>query len=151
MSRSCWITTILCLATTTTILALVTPTLSRCRSAIPPRPQQLLQHHRQWSNSHDSFGVLLNMVTNDEDAAVQSKNTNILQTIWKRMDTLEAAGLNDEFAEYPPLVSRGGGFKRFMIIMAVGMAYKWYRARFINKVRDDSLSTQEQCITIRLI
>lgn len=62
------------------------------------------------------------------------KKNNIFLTIWKRMDTLEAAGLKDEFAEYPPLASRGGGFKRFMIIMAVGMAYKWYRARFINKV-----------------
>ncbi len=79
----------------------------------------------------------------DNDAVVQSNNNqnkkpNFFQTIWNRMDTLEAAGLNDEFSQYPPLVSRGGGFKRFMIIMAVGMAYKWYRARFINKVRDET-------------
>jgi hypothetical protein len=63
-----------------------------------------------------------------------NENDNIFQTIWKRMDTLEAAGLKNEFAEHPPLMSRGGGFKRFVIIMVVGMAYKWYRARFINKV-----------------
>jgi hypothetical protein len=68
-------------------------------------------------------------------AEASSKANNLLVTIWNRMDTLQASGINKEFAEYPPLVSRGGGFKRFMVIMAVGMAYKWYRARFINKVR----------------
>jgi hypothetical protein len=70
------------------------------------------------------------------EMAMDSSNEkcNIFQTIWKRMDTLEAAGLNNEFVEHPPLMSRGGGFKRFVIIMVVGMAYKWYRARFINKV-----------------
>jgi hypothetical protein len=89
------------------------------------------------------------------------KNLNskhIWKTIWDRMDTLESAGftnsnmqqqeqqqcLEDTIRQdknevikpyYPPLVARGGGFKRFMILMALGMAYKWYRARFINKVR----------------
>lgn len=77
---------------------------------------------------HQSFVSLEMAVENSNE------NDNIFQTIWKRMDTLEAAGLKNEFAEHPPLMSRGGGFKRFVIIMVVGMAYKWYRARFINKV-----------------
>ena len=143
MNRTCWITviTILCLAlaapTTVFALALVSPTLSRCRSPIACRPQYQ-QQQRQWSQCPGSF-VSLNMDSHDnhDHGIHRSKSSvkNIFLSIWKRMDTLETAGLKDEFAEYPVLVSRGGGFKRFMIIMALGMAYKWYRARFINKVR----------------
>jgi hypothetical protein len=57
-------------------------------------------------------------------------------TIWKRLDdTVEASGVAEDYPDHPPLVQRGFGFRRFLIIMAVGMLYKWYRARFINKVR----------------
>jgi hypothetical protein len=110
---------------------------------VPPQP--LAQQHMATSAASVyatiSTSPLFALQQKDNEVAIGSKmtdsaksNNNLLVKIWNRMDTLEASGINKEFAEHPPLVSRGGGFKRFMIIMAVGMAYKWYRARFINKV-----------------
>lgn len=58
-----------------------------------------------------------------------------LQDIWQRTDTLESSGLNDLYPEHPPLVSRGGGLKRWAAFFVIGFLIKWYRARFINKVR----------------
>ena len=100
-----------------TTLCIVVAAAATAFAFVPPKPVAL----------RPSF-VSLHLASSNE-------NDNIFQKAWKRMDTLEAAGINDEFAANPPLMSRGGGFKRFMVIMAFGVAYKWYRARFINKVR----------------
>jgi len=53
--------------------------------------------------------------------------------ILDRMDTLKSAGFvgTDSFR---PLVMRGPGFKRIALFLLVGFMYKWYRARFINKI-----------------
>lgn len=113
-------------------------------------PQPLAQQHRsattatittiRYLQSNENNNININNI-NDSHATSKSvttapttTTTTVLQNIWNRMDTLEASGINRDYANHPPLVQRGGGFKRFMVIMTVGMAYKWYRARFINKI-----------------
>jgi len=49
--------------------------------------------------------------------------------IWERMDTMKAAGLCDNGME--PLQS---GFKTNVGLLVAAFLFKWYRARFINKV-----------------
>jgi len=58
---------------------------------------------------------------------------SMISRIFNRFDTLEAAGLKSP--DQPPvLLARGGGFKRTVILLLLAFAYKWYRARFINKI-----------------
>lgn len=49
--------------------------------------------------------------------------------VWERMDTMKAAGLCDNGME--PLQS---GFKTNVGLLVAAFLFKWYRARFINKV-----------------
>jgi hypothetical protein len=70
------------------------------------------------------------MSKTDEPSQIQSRLARIVQ----RFDTLEAAGFKSP--DQPPvLLARGGGFKRTVIFLVLAFSYKWYRARFINKVR----------------
>jgi hypothetical protein len=56
-----------------------------------------------------------------------------LEMVIDRLDTLKSAGLVDPNSPRP-LLMRGPGFKRIFFWLFVGFMYKWYRARFINKV-----------------
>ena len=51
------------------------------------------------------------------------------EQVWERMDTMKAAGLCDNGME--PLQS---GFKTNVGLLIAAFLFKWYRARFINKV-----------------
>ena len=50
--------------------------------------------------------------------------------VWERMDTLKAAGLYDD-----GMVPMRSGFKTNVGLLVAAFMFKWYRARFINKVR----------------
>ena len=52
--------------------------------------------------------------------------------IWNRMDTLKAAGLYDN--EEDGLIPMQSGFKMNVGLLVGAFLFKWYRARFINKV-----------------
>jgi hypothetical protein len=61
---------------------------------------------------------------------------NKLERVLDRLDTLKTAGFVDSTSSSRrPLMMRGPGFKRIAFWLFVGFMYKWYRARFINKVR----------------
>lgn len=51
--------------------------------------------------------------------------------LWERMDTLRAAGLYNEEDGLVPMQS---GFKSNVGLLFAAFMFKWYRARFINKV-----------------
>lgn len=57
-----------------------------------------------------------------------------LEKILDRLDTLKSAGFVDSNSA-SPLLMRGPGFKRIFFWLFIGFMYKWYRARFINKVK----------------
>jgi hypothetical protein len=57
-----------------------------------------------------------------------------LEKVVDRLDTLKSAGLLVDPNSPRPLLMRGPGFKRIFFWLFVGFMYKWYRARFINKV-----------------
>jgi hypothetical protein len=63
------------------------------------------------------------------------KHNLTIQRLWDRMDTLKAAGFKSNDNSTPVLLSRGGGLKAWVIFLTLAWCYKWYRARFINKVR----------------
>lgn len=48
---------------------------------------------------------------------------------WKRMDTMQAAGLSKE-----GVVPMQSGFKTNVMLLVGAFLFKWYRARFITKV-----------------
>lgn len=50
---------------------------------------------------------------------------------WERMDTMKAAGLTND----PELVPMNAGFKTNVGLLVGAFLFKWYRARFVNKVR----------------
>ena len=50
---------------------------------------------------------------------------------WERMDTMKAAGLSND----PELVPMNAGFKTNVGLLVGAFLFKWYRARFVNKVR----------------
>mmetsp|Transcript_24183 Transcript_24183/g.51283 ORF Transcript_24183/g.51283 Transcript_24183/m.51283 type:complete len:139 (-) Transcript_24183:45-461(-) len=50
---------------------------------------------------------------------------------WERMDTLKAAGLYDNKDGLEPMQS---GFKTNVGLLFAAFMFKWYRARFINKL-----------------
>lgn len=108
-SRLCWLG--LVLAST----AAFAPPTFRTHPSIVVTPRQL------------SF-----MKKNSEE---QSNNVfERLEKVVDRLDTLKSAGLVDSNSA-PPLLMRGPGFKRIFFWLFVGFMYKWYRARFINKVK----------------
>ena len=76
-----------------------------------------------------------------------------LVKIIDRFDTLKSAGyVNSGPSSRRPLVMRGPGFKRIAFWLFVGFMYKWYRARFINKVRTveiTCLCTTTFCLVVR--
>lgn len=55
----------------------------------------------------------------------------LIENVLKRFDTLEASGLKKEYPNHPPLAA---GMKTYAFWITVAFAYKWYRARFINKI-----------------
>jgi hypothetical protein len=65
----------------------------------------------------------------DQSSTVFKRPEKVLD----RLDTLKSAGLVDPNSPRP-LLMRGPGFKRIFFWLFVGFMYKWYRARFINKV-----------------
>jgi hypothetical protein len=85
------------------------------------------------SAARTSFLVKVPATTIPYMAKNSEEDSSRLLRIIKRFDTLDAAGFNEP--DQPPvLVARGGGFKRTVAFLVLGFAYKWYRARFINKV-----------------
>mmetsp|Transcript_21620 Transcript_21620/g.35141 ORF Transcript_21620/g.35141 Transcript_21620/m.35141 type:complete len:315 (-) Transcript_21620:283-1227(-) len=53
--------------------------------------------------------------------------------VWERMDTMKAAGLYDDDDD-DGLVPMQMGFKRNVGLLVAAFMFKWYRARFINKI-----------------
>ena len=53
------------------------------------------------------------------------------QLVWERMDTFKAAGLYDDDSNLVPMQS---GFKSNVGLLVGAFLFKWYRARFINKI-----------------
>jgi len=51
--------------------------------------------------------------------------------VWERMDTMKAAGLCDDGDGMVPMQA---GFKRNVGLLFAAFMFKWYRARFINKI-----------------
>lgn len=56
--------------------------------------------------------------------------------VWERMDTLKSAGFYED-GELAPLQA---GFKRNVALLVAAFLFKWYRARYITKVRSSSES-----------
>lgn len=72
-----------------------------------------------------------NLSEDDDDASL--KQPTLIRKVWKRFDTLESAGLLEN-AEERPLLMRGPGLKKAIILFGIAFLWKWYRARFINKI-----------------
>ena len=60
--------------------------------------------------------------------------------VWERMDTLRSAGLYDD-----GMMPMHSGFKTNVGLLIAAFMFKWYRARFINKVRG-SACLQVLCV-----
>lgn len=61
---------------------------------------------------------------------------------WERMDTLKSAGLCDD-----GMMPMRSGFKTNVGLLVAAFMFKWYRARFINKV---SVCPSRQYFTLTL-
>lgn len=87
------------------------------------------------NNNHNKHQLQLH---DGDDHPPQNNNSNNKLKQWlQRFDTLEAAGLNEEYKENPPLAQRGGGkggLKKWVGIFSLLMLYRWYRTKFINKI-----------------
>mmetsp|Transcript_15098 Transcript_15098/g.27281 ORF Transcript_15098/g.27281 Transcript_15098/m.27281 type:complete len:324 (+) Transcript_15098:185-1156(+) len=73
-----------------------------------------------------------------KDSSSSSITTTVRQRIrkaglkvWERMDTMKAAGLYDDDDGLVPMQM---GFKRNVGLLVAAFMFKWYRARFINKI-----------------
>jgi hypothetical protein len=53
------------------------------------------------------------------------------KTAWERMDTMKSAGLVEECGDLVPMEA---GFKTNVGLLLGAFLFKWYRARFVNKV-----------------
>ena len=88
--------------------------------------------HRQATTINNKRVPFLLLQSSENDA--NAENFNLFQQVWRRTDTLEVSGINQEYAQNPPLASRGFGVKRWLLVALGAFLFKWYRARFINKV-----------------
>ena len=70
--------------------------------------------------------------TTTTSTSVRQRIKNVGRTTWDRMDTMKAAGLYDDNED--GLVPMQAGFKSNVGLLVGAFLFKWYRARFINKV-----------------
>jgi len=68
-----------------------------------------------------------NMFTQQQQAYPEVAKDNVVQRVWNRLNTLKSAG-------YPDDASRQISAKGGIILFCAAFCYKWYRARFINKI-----------------
>ncbi|KAL7495813.1 hypothetical protein ACHAWT_006311 [Skeletonema menzelii] len=94
-----------------------------------PSLQQIMHNRRQQINDHDdTTAATMISSTTTRRQRIQSK----LLQLYKRTNTLQAAGLyNDNNNDPQPLQA---GFKSNVMILVGAFLFKWYRARFINKI-----------------
>lgn len=73
-------------------------------------------------------GGLHVLASTSKNESEDDKKT-LVQRVWARLDTLESAGLKDQ-------TNLQGGFtiKQTLVFFGVAFLWKWYRARYINKV-----------------
>lgn len=94
----------------------------------------LLAHE---NGNSDLVPSLLAFTRESKETARKSRRSIVRQrireagvTAWERMDTMKAAGLTDGDG----LVPMQSGFKRNVGLLVAAFLFKWYRARFINKI-----------------
>lgn len=79
-------------------------------------------------------------IGNDNEDEDRFRRIRTLGNIaWERMDTLKAAGLyslsnNDNCSERDMIPIMHSGFKTNVGLLIGAFMFKWYRARFINKI-----------------
>jgi hypothetical protein len=78
-----------------------------------------------------SLQFMSDVVPKEESAiSIRQRIQTVGLRVWERMDTLKAAGLYDD-----GMVPMRSGFKTNVGLLVAAFMFKWYRARFINKVR----------------
>lgn len=73
----------------------------------------------------------VNQPENSSSSPVRQRLQKLGLKAWERMDTMKAAGLCDDDTGMVPMQS---GFKRNVGLLVAAFMFKWYRARFINKI-----------------
>mmetsp|Transcript_20859 Transcript_20859/g.37660 ORF Transcript_20859/g.37660 Transcript_20859/m.37660 type:complete len:303 (-) Transcript_20859:252-1160(-) len=101
---------------------------SRSQNAVVS-PSILLAHHQ-----NDKFTELVPSLKFMKETSPPRKSSLVRQRIqkaWERMDTLKAAGFYNDADGLVPMQS---GFKSNVGLLVAAFMFKWYRARFINKI-----------------
>jgi ribosomal protein S27AE len=70
----------------------------------------------------------------DSSSTTTSKLQSALNRVWERTNTLKAAGLYDDNDDNNNLQPLQAGFKTNVGLLVGAFLFKWYRARFINKI-----------------
>ena len=68
---------------------------------------------------------------NDKSLSIRQRIKTTGRIVWERMDTMKSSGLYDNEDGLVPMQS---GFKANVGLFAAALLFKWYRARFINKI-----------------
>ena len=110
------------------IIALCAATVAAFSTVSPSRISRTSPNNAIFM-SHDETGQC-----NMEHRVYQQSKVQRIQQIgsqvWERMDTMKAAGLADD-----GMVPMNAGFKTNVALLVGAFLFKWYRARFITKVR----------------
>ena len=76
-----------------------------------------------------------NQIDVSSSSSASSKLQSTLNRVWERTNTLKAAGLYDDDNDNPnSLQPLQAGFKTNVGLLVGAFLFKWYRARFINKI-----------------
>jgi len=75
-----------------------------------------------------------NKQIDDSSSTTTSKLQSTLNRVWERTNTLKAAGLYDDDDNNNSLHPLQAGFKTNVGLLVGAFLFKWYRARFINKI-----------------
>ena len=68
---------------------------------------------------------------NDKSLSIRQRIKTTGRLVWERMDTMKSSGLYDNEDGLVPMQS---GFKANVGLFVAALLFKWYRARFINKI-----------------
>lgn len=109
---------------------------SRTQTRIGSITAPILLHAR--GNGDDAFDELIPSLKflkeqppMEETPSLRRRVKTAGRRVWQRMDTMRAAGLYDDESGVVPMQS---GFKSSCGMLFAAFMFKWYRARFINKI-----------------
>jgi len=108
----------------------------------PPRGSSRVNYHNNFhsqqitvANRHSSSILFAqqdnNNDKNDRPMSIRQRIKTTGRIVWERMDTMKSSGLYDNEDGLVPMQS---GFKANVGIFVAALLFKWYRARFINKI-----------------